>query len=462
MTALPYDDGTDRIPGDIDRPVEGVVIVGAGIAGLAAANALSHGGVSVVVLEARDRIGGRLHTAEVGGSPVDLGGSWIHSPIGNPLTAWAEQAGVERRPAELTRGMVGVDTAVGRLPDADFAALMARAFDNFDAVVGAMLGSLGQAASMGAAVDRFIAEQLRLGLDRVDARRLRTIILDLVESDATGAADEVSVDGYPSNGLFYEGSDFGDFPVGGYRRLVEPLARGLDVRTGSVVDEVAVRPDGVAVTTADGTAHAASHVLVTVPLGVLKAGGITFDPPLPEERRAAIDRLGFGRFEKLALVFERDAWARAGIPSALPLRSDGEPEFTLVANLDPIVAEPAVVAFAYGSRAGVLLDQSEDAAVRRLMAVLTAVAGGPVPDPIAVARSCWTADPFSRGALTFLRVGSSADDLELLGKPVGGRLLFAGEATGHARVGFADGAFTSGIREAKRLLGEGRVMLGIR
>ena len=462
MTALSYDDGSDRIPGDIARPVEQVVVVGAGIAGLAAANALAHAGVPAVVLEARDRIGGRLHTADIGGSPIDLGGSWIHSPIRNPLSAWAEQLGVERRPADIRAGMVGVDPASGRLPAEVFERLMKLAFDGFDAVVGSMVASLGQSASMGAAVDRFVAEQLGLGLGPSDATRLRTIILDLVESDASGAADEVAVDGYPANGLFYEGSDLGDFPLGGYRRLVEPLARGLDVRTGTVVTAVAVLPDGVSVTTADGATHRGSHVLVTVPLGVLKAAAIRFDPPLPAARLAAIARLGFGCFEKLAVVFEDEPWARAALPNILPLRADGQPEITVITNLDPIVGEPAALAFAYGSRAGVLSDVREDAAVDRLLGLLRAVADGPVPEPVAVGRSCWAADPFSRGAYTFLRVGSTPDDLELLGLPVGGRLLFAGEATGHARVSFADGAFTTGIREAKRLLGQPRVMLGLR
>src|SRR5262249_26802949 len=89
LTAEGFDDGRSEVPAGAAGPVERVVVVGAGIAGLTVANALAHGGVECVVLEARGRIGGRLHTVDLAGSPVDLGGSWIHTPVGNPMRAFA-------------------------------------------------------------------------------------------------------------------------------------------------------------------------------------------------------------------------------------------------------------------------------------------------------------------------------------------------------------------------------------
>jgi NADPH-dependent 2,4-dienoyl-CoA reductase/sulfur reductase-like enzyme len=89
-TVRAYDDGGSHVPGGITAPVEHVVVIGAGIAGLTIANALRHGGVECVLLEARDRIGGRLNTVELAGSPVDMGASWIHHPVGNPLREFAE------------------------------------------------------------------------------------------------------------------------------------------------------------------------------------------------------------------------------------------------------------------------------------------------------------------------------------------------------------------------------------
>jgi monoamine oxidase len=462
VTALPYDDGTDRIPGDIVRPVERVLVIGAGMAGLTAANALAHASVPTVVLEARDRIGGRLHTADVGGSPVDLGGSWIHTPVGNPLTAWAEQLGVQCTPADPFDEIMGIDPATGPVPAETLKRLVALAFEDFGEALDKLADDLPPDAPISAAIERFVAGQGHAGLDDVDAGRLRSLVLDAVESDASGPADDIALRGYPTNGLFYEGSEVGNMPLGGYRRLIEPLARGLDIAFDQPVIGVAVRNDGVTATTADGRTHEASHVLVTVPLGVLKAGSVEFDPPLPDRRRTVVERLGFGRFEKVALRFDRPFWTEAGVPHVLSVPADGRAWPVLLLGLDRIVGEPVIVALAFGSRAGVFADVPQDEAVASVLDVLRAAVGGPVPEPQAIARTAWGSEPFTRGAYTYMRPGCTPDDLDELGLPIGGRLLFAGEATGSARAGFADGAFSTGIREAKRLLGQPRVLLGPR
>src|SRR4029077_6898922 len=93
----------------------------------------------------------------------------------------------------------------------------------------------------------------------------------------------------------YEGDSLGDVPVGGYRRLVEAMGRGLPVRLGVIVTTVDVTDTGVLVGTADGTVEEGSHVVCTLPLGVLKHGDVRFTPDLPGDRQGAIERLGFGR-----------------------------------------------------------------------------------------------------------------------------------------------------------------------
>ena len=125
MAAEEFDGGGTDVPGGVTGTVRRVLVIGAGIAGLTAANALTHAGVECAVLEARDRIGGRLHTADLGGSPVDLGGSWIHMPDGNPMTAFARLAGVSCGSADPVPEMTAFDCGEGRrLPAAETADLL--------------------------------------------------------------------------------------------------------------------------------------------------------------------------------------------------------------------------------------------------------------------------------------------------------------------------------------------------
>jgi polyamine oxidase len=93
--------------------------------------------------------------------------------------------------------------------------------------------------------------------------------------------------------------------------------------------------------------------------------------------------------------------------------------------------------------------------------MLAEAIGGPCPEPTAMAVTSWANDPYSGGAYTHIRPGGNPADADLLGEPIGGRLLFAGEHTQSARMAYADGAMTSGIREAKRLLSEPSVHLGL-
>ena len=115
------------------------------------------------------------------------------------------------------------------------------------------------------------------------------------------------------NEIEYEGDYFGDVPDGGYRRLVDAMATGVDLRLGVEVAEVALlRRMACSVRCADGTSEEGSHVVVAVPLGVLKRGAPRFSPLLPPDRLAAIERLGFGRFEKVALAVRRAVLACRG------------------------------------------------------------------------------------------------------------------------------------------------------
>ena len=423
MAAAEFDDGTTDVPGGLTGNVERVLVAGAGISGLTAANALTHAGVDCVVLEARDRIGGRLHTVDLGGTATDLGGSWIHQPDGNPMRAFARLAGVPGVSMDPAPEMAGYDAADGRrLTAAETSEMFRLYLEEFPAAAPGLAAELGPGASMAEAIEAFVAAGSRPGVHPAPewARRARQMLNGGIEGDCAGLAGDQSLR-WMWNEIEYGGAYFGDAPQGGYGRLTSAMASGIDVRLGQPVTEITAGPHGVRMVTADGTAEEGSHAVVTVPLGVLKQGRPRFSPGLPADRLAAIGRLGFGRFEKVALRFTESFWRDAGFPQLMVFPREPGEWMVWAMGLDAFGGGPVLIFFVFHSAAERLAGAGPDAAVRWVLSQLA----------------------------------------EAIGQPIGGRLLFAGEHTQSARLVYTDGALTSGIREAKRLLGTSAVRLTV-
>jgi polyamine oxidase len=456
-----FDGGNSDIPGGIVSPVERVVIIGAGIAGLTVANALRQASVDCVVLEARDRIGGRLHTVDLDGWPVDLGGSWIHTPIGNPLRRLADQAGVACHGADPLPEAVAYDCGEGRrlTPD-ELAACLDLQFEAFPAAQASLLSELGPDASMAEAIDSFVGA---LGLQAAADRRARQALQTDIEGESAGGAEDQSLR-WMWHELEYGGDFFGDVPAGGYATLIGAIAANADnavLHLGAEVTEVQYSADGVAVRDTTGRTEEGTHAVVTVPLGVLKKGSPAFLPSLPGDRTAAIDRLGFGHLEKVAMRFERPFWREAGAPHLFIFpRQAGEPMMWVLGN-DAFGGGPVLMAEIFHSATHHIRGKSPAESASYVLRAVSEALGSSCPVPISVAVSSWADDPYSAGAYSHIPPGATPADADLLGEPVGGRVLFAGEHTQSSRLVYADGAMASGIREAKRLLGKASIQLGM-
>jgi polyamine oxidase len=435
-------------------------VVGAGIAGLTVANALTHAGVECVVLEARQRIGGRLHTIDLAGSPVDMGGSWIHHPVGNPLRAFADQVGVACRSGDPLPELAGFDCGEGRrLSAAEVEADLSMLYGAFPEAVERLRVGLGPEASTAVAIEAFLAGGVCAGLDSGAARRARQGLRAVIEAESADLSERQSLR-WMWNEVEFDGGYFGDVPEGGYRSLVEAMATGVDVRLGVEVADVVIAGDGVVVVGVDGAAENGSHVVVTVPLGVLKRGVPRFAPELPHDRLAAIDRLGFGHFEKVALRFDEPFWRSASLPHMMLFPRDPDEATIWVIGQDAFGAGQTLVFLIFHSAAHHVLDATPDDAAGWVLGMLAEAIGGPCPAPTAVAVSSWGNDPHAGGSYSHIPPGAEPADADLLGEPVNGRLLFAGEHTQSARLVYTDGAMASGVREAKRLLQQASVRLG--
>ena len=424
-----------EIVGAIDR----VVIVGAGIAGLAAASRLQRASIACVMLEARDRIGGRLHTIDLAGTPVDLGGSWIHHPIGNPMSALCDQLGIARDAGDPLPTLSAYDRAERRRLDRAETEMYARQeSDAFWDAVDALSDRLGPDATGGDAIEAFVAER---GLTGAVARRVRQALRAEIEADAADRADNNSLRWMTYGDEFDGGPVLGDLPRDGYRSVIQKLVTGLDVRLNTEVVSIEVGADGIRAGCADGSVESGSHAIVTVPLGVLKRGGPRFDPPLPAPVQGAVDALGFGRYEKIALRFESAFWRDDDVSHLIVFPPDEDQPAMWVFDLDAFGAGPVLCAHLFHTLTPYALDQPPAEATAWLRDVLTDVFGRPIPDPIATAVTSWAHDPFTGGAYSHFPPGADPSMLDLLGEPLHGRLLLAGEHTQSARYGYADGAY---------------------
>lgn len=415
-----------------------VIVVGAGVAGLMAARTLVDAGVETVVLEARGRIGGRAWTVDLGGVPADLGAGSVHGGAGNPLYDFAVAQGIGVTAVDLEPSGWDAQT----LSAVDIGALLA-AVDPFFGSLPSLRATLGASASVEDGIQRFLDDQGIVGNER---RRREFALRALAELDYIGPTEELSLAAYTAEPGFAGGNHT---PAGGYVSLVNATATGLDIRLNEPTTAIAHDAAGVTVTTTLGS-HTGSHVIVTLPLGVLQAGTVGFSPPLPVRKLDALGRVAVGSLEKVAMRFPSAFWATV-TPDSIYI-SNTRGEYPLFIDLTRVVGQPALACHSGGQFARDMAALTDTQIQQRVLAVLDEMFGPGIPAPTHVRISRWLADPWARGAYSFMPVGSSfPDDPAILAEPVDGRVLFAGEATS-AYYGTAHGAMLSGIREAERLL----------
>ncbi len=389
--------GWSKAPAEIYR----VLVVGAGIAGLAAARALADRGVHGVVLEARERIGGRIWTANVAGQPVDLGACWIHGPRGNPIAQLARRWKLPLEKTEWDRIW---------FPGAPSAHV-------WEAVIRAktLTAAVGSGSVAEAIPQHWLSDPL-----------MRWALCYEIAQEYGEDPEHLSLKHWRDDDDF-EGGDF-MFPRG-YGELVGHLGRGLQVRTGHVVQAIRYGGRRVAIETNSGT-YEAERAIVTLPLGVLKVGSVVFDPELPERKQRAIRRLGVGVLNKLAFVFDQPFW-----PNGTHVVGRYGPYSMLT------VHGRTLVGMAGGGVSRLTVPEAPEDVLQSIGA----------PRPLGTIATRWDEDAFARGATSVVPPGGKSKDFDVLASP-SGNLSFAGEATSRAHRGTVHGAYLSGQRAAQEVL----------
>lgn len=417
-----------------------VLVIGAGMAGLGAAALLARGGAEVTVIEARARIGGRTHTSHHWPDlPVDMGASWIHGTKGNPVTRLAREAGLRVTPTTYERSVTFDQTG----QPVDFQKPARRAMKLVDRARAAV-DDLDADVSLEAAITA-LPEWHALGAH--DRAVYRLAINTRIEHEYSG--DWTCM----SSWHFDDGVDFpGDEAVvtPGFGPILTQLAKGLDIRLDEPVTCISPCGKGVAVITTRGLHHADCAV-VTLPLGVLQSGQVTFVEPLRRKRQRAIDGLGMGLLNKCVLRFDRTFW-----PKDADWIDFLSPAQTLWADWTSYLhatGQPLLAGFNAARTADEMEALDDRATAASAMEALRAMFGSSIPDPLGSQVSRWRKDPFALGAYSFKAVGTSRKDRKaLFGADWDGRLHFAGEATSRDQPATVHGALITGREVAKAIL----------
>ncbi|KAK9165255.1 hypothetical protein Scep_000446 [Stephania cephalantha] len=491
---------------ELDRETQKrVIVIGAGPAGLTAARHLQRHGFSVTVLEARDRLGGRVctdhHSLSV---PVDLGASII--------TGVEADVATERRPdpSSLVCAQLGLeltilnsdcplyDIVTGQKVPSDLDEALEAEYNSLLDNMVVLVAQEGERAMRMSLEDgleyalkrRHVsrplcgAEKLELEVSSSDGNNKKILDGNSHKDDSLTPLERRVMNWHfahleygcatrlNSVSLPYWNQDdaYGGFGgahcmiKGGYSNVIESLGKGLPIHLNHVVTKISYeatesrekskRPSTVRISTSNGHEFVADAALITVPLGCLKADAIKFSPPLPEWKNSSIQRLGFGVLNKVVLEFSDVFWDDSvDYFGATAEETDKRGDCFMFWNVKKTVGAPVLIALVVGKAAidGQSISSSDQ--VNHALRILRKLFGeASVPDPVASVVTNWGMDPFSRGAYSYVAVGASGEDYDILGRPVESCLFFAGEATCKEHPDTVGGAMMTGLREAVRII----------
>ncbi|AHD09160.1 Monoamine oxidase [Phaeobacter gallaeciensis] len=409
-----------------------VIVIGAGIAGLAAGQALRKSGATVIVFEAGEYVGGRIRTDMSLGAPFEYGAGWIHGPSeDNPIQKLAEHVG---GPSFVTNDdNLEVFGSDGKpLAEAEYA-YMDETYEHLLRELN-MLVLRRDKRSVAKAIADIKLEVLGNPLGQL-------LLSTFIEFDIGAGIEDISAANAFADKAF-DGDDA--ILLNGYETILAPLTEGLDIHLNTPVNQISYDANGVTV----GDLRA-DYAICTAPLGVLKAKTIQFDPPLPGKLQTAISELGFGSVTKIAMKFKTAFWDKGIQYFGISTEPKGRWNYWL--NYRTFSDQNILLGLSFGRYAPIADQMDPSEMTEDALDVLRSVWGDTIGTPEAVLTTHWSEYPNFRGAYSYPQVGGSPDQFEIFAEPIEDRLFFAGEHTIFDYHSTTHGALMSGLRTANAI-----------
>ncbi|XP_063668208.1 lysine-specific histone demethylase 2 isoform X19 [Pan troglodytes] len=450
--------GADQYLLPKDYHNKSVIIIGAGPAGLAAARQLHNFGIKVTVLEAKDRIGGRVwDDKSFKGVTVGRGAQIVNGCINNPVALMCEQLGISmhkfgERCDLIQEGGRITDPTIDKRMDFHFNALLDVVSEwrkdktqLQDVPLGEKIEEIYKA---------FIKES-GIQFSELEGQVLQFHLSNL-EYACGSNLHQVSARSWDHNEFFAQFAGDHTLLTPGYSVIIEKLAEGLDIQLKSPVQCIDYSGDEVQVTTTDGTGYSAQKVLVTVPLALLQKGAIQFNPPLSEKKMKAINSLGAGIIEKIALQFPYRFWDSkvqgADFFGHVPPSASKRGLFAVFYDMDPQKKHSVLMSVIAGEAVASVRTLDDKQVLQQCMATLRELfKEQEVPDPIKYFVTRWSTDPWIQMAYSFVKTGGSGEAYDIIAEDIQGTVFFAGEATNRHFPQTVTGAYLSGVREASKI-----------
>uniref|UniRef100_A0A8C7LY86 [histone-H3]-N(6),N(6)-dimethyl-L-lysine(4) FAD-dependent demethylase n=1 Tax=Oncorhynchus kisutch TaxID=8019 RepID=A0A8C7LY86_ONCKI len=427
-----------------------VIVIGAGASGLAAARQLQNFGMQVVMLEASERIGGRVwDDTSLGGVTVGRGAQIVNGCVNNPIALMSEQLSIKmhklgERCDLFQEGGSATDPAIDKRMDFHFNAILDVVSEwrkdksqNQDTPLGEKIQE----------VYKTFLQESGVQFSQLEEKVLQFHLSNL-EYACGSTLDQVSARSWDHNEFFAQFSGDHTLLTEGYSSVLNKLAEGLDIRIKSPVSHQIRCPNYLS--------FLAKCVLVTVPLTLLQKNIIQFNPPLPERKLKAIHSLGAGLIEKVALQFPFRFWdgkiQGADYFGHIPPSPDKRGMFGVFYDMDPQGKRSVLMSVISGEAVPSIRDMEDKDVADQCMKVLRELfKEQEVPDPVNYFVTRWSRDMWSQMSYSFVKTGGSGEAYDIIAEDVQGKVFFAGEATNRHFPQTVTGAYLSGVREASKI-----------